>query len=110
MLITQVVHTKLFARRGRPRRFRHILLRAWVAFTHARKLSLQLLGVRVPLVVEQPPQTAAQWLMALLGVDITQCPQCGGRLHSVSFAAPHTFPSSACQRPACRGFPPWDTS
>jgi len=66
--------------------------------------------VRAPLVVEQAPPTAAQWLMVLLGLDITQCPQCGGRLHRVSFAAPDTVASSVRQRPACCGFPPWDTS
>jgi uncharacterized protein (UPF0212 family) len=70
----------------------------------------QLLGVRVPAVVEKPPQTAAQWLLVLLGIDITQCPQCGGPLHTVSFPALHTFPTQACQRPACLAFPPWDTS
>lgn len=70
----------------------------------------RLLGVRVSGVAEEPPQTAAQGLLVLLGIDITQCPRCGGRLHSVSFPALDTFPSPTCQRPACRGFPPWDTS
>jgi len=70
----------------------------------------RLLGLRVSGVAEEPPQTAAQWLLVLLGIEITQCPRCGGRLHSVSFRAPDTFPSPTCQRPACRGFPPWDTS
>jgi hypothetical protein len=70
----------------------------------------RLLGVRVPPVAEEPPHTAAQWLLVLLGIDILQCPQCGGRMHSVSFPAPHTSPAQACQRPACCDFPPWDTS
>jgi len=91
-------------------RIRHYGLLANCVKSERLALCRQLLGVRVSLVVEEPPQTAAQWLMALLGVDITQCPQCGGRLHSVSFAAPDSLPSQACQRPACCGVPPWDTS
>jgi hypothetical protein len=70
----------------------------------------RLLGARTLMVADEPPQTAAQWLMLLLGIDITQCPQCGGRLQSDSFPALDTFPSPTCQQPACRGFPPWDTS
>jgi hypothetical protein len=70
----------------------------------------RLLGVRPPLVADEVPQTAAQWLMNLLGIDITQCPQCGGRLHRISFPAPDASRPQACQRPASRGFPPWDTS
>jgi hypothetical protein len=70
----------------------------------------RLLGARAPVVADEPPRTATQWLMLLLGIDITQCPQCGGRLQSVSFPALDTFPSPTCQQPACRGFPPWDTS
>jgi hypothetical protein len=66
----------------------------------------RLLGARTPVETHEPPQTAAQWLMILLGIDITQCPQCGGRLHRDSFPA---SPPSPCQ-PASRGFPPWDTS
>jgi hypothetical protein len=70
----------------------------------------QLLGVRGPLVVEEAPRSAAQWLLLLLGIEITRCPQCGGRLQSASLPAPHDLPCQACQRPNSRGFPPWDTS
>ena len=41
----------------------------------------RLLGVRVPAVADEPPHTAAEWLLVLLGIDILQCPQCGGRMH-----------------------------
>ena len=70
----------------------------------------RLLGARASLVVEQPPQTAAQWLAVLLGIDITQCPQCGGRLHRMSFPAPDTIPSQVHQPTAYHESPPWDTS
>jgi hypothetical protein len=70
----------------------------------------KLLGAHAPQVVEEPPQTAAQWLIVLLGIDVTQCPHCGGRLHSVSFRAPDTFSPQASQRTTYRHFPPWDTS
>jgi hypothetical protein len=73
---------------------------------HCRRL----LGAPVPVAADEPPQTATQWMMLLLGIDITQCPQCGGRLQSVSFSALDTFPPPTCQQPACRGSPPWDTS
>jgi hypothetical protein len=70
----------------------------------------RLLGVHVPVVTDEPPQTAAQWLMIFLGIDIRQCPRCGGRLHCDSFPPSAPSPSPTCCQPTSRGFPPWDTS
>ena len=67
------------------------------------------LGVWI-LVAEELPQTAAQSLQVLLGIDITRCPKCGSPLHCVTFSAPDTSPSPSCSQPThCRGAP-WDIS
>lgn len=70
----------------------------------------RLLGHSTPPLDDPSPQTAAQWLQVLLGIDITQCPQCGGHLHTTWFAAPSGSPSACSQEPAFRRFTPWDTS
>ena len=70
----------------------------------------RLLGSRMPVVADESPRTAAQWLMILLGIDILQCPQCGGRMHRIPFPPLQASPAQACQQPEHRHFPPWDTS
>jgi hypothetical protein len=68
----------------------------------------RLLGAHVPMVADESPQTPAEWLMIVLGIDITQCPQCGGPLRSESFSG--LAPSPTYCQSAYRGFTPWDTS
>jgi len=41
----------------------------------------QLLGSRPPATADQQPSTAAEWMRVLLGIDILQCPCCGGQLY-----------------------------
>ncbi|MFO0916193.1 MAG: IS91 family transposase [Pirellulales bacterium] len=55
----------------------------------------RLLGVQIT-VTEPTPTTAAQWLQTWLGIDVTQCPQCGGPLHCQTFDAVRvsSFPMS----------------
>ena len=64
------------------------------------------LGVHVPAVVEELPRTAAEWLQRLLGIDITQCPQCGGWPNITPLPSPGVSPSQACQSPGCRAIHP----
>ena len=44
----------------------------------------QLLGARPPAADDQP-QSAADWMRVLLGIDITRCPCCGKQLHHEIF-------------------------
>ena len=55
---------------------------------HCRRL----LGVHLSAVVEEPPHTAAEWMEALLGIDITQCPRCGVRLQITRLPRPCASP------------------
>ena len=65
-----------------------------------------LLGARPPDANEQP-QTAAEWMRTLLGIDIARCPGCGGQLHrellprSVSSPADPCFASQPQRIPLC---------
>jgi hypothetical protein len=61
-------------------------------------------------VTDEQPHTAAQWLIVLLGIDITRCPQCGGPLHGVSLPRPSSSPPQAWRALKRDDFPPWDTS
>ncbi len=68
----------------------------------------RLLGARTPVIDEQP-HTAAEWLLSVLGIDITRCPQCSGPLHGVSLPRTRFSPSQTWQSDR-DDFPPWDTS
>jgi len=69
----------------------------------------RLLGAWAPVTDEQP-HSAAGWLLVLLGIDITRCPQCGGPLHGVSLPRPRFSPPQTWQACDREDFPPWDTS
>lgn len=88
-------------------RIRHYGLLANCVKGQRLTLCRRLLAAPAP-VSDDPPHTAAGWLLVLLGIDITRCPQCGGPLHSVSVPRPRSRPwLAATQR---HDFPPWDTS
>jgi hypothetical protein len=89
----RIRHYGLFANRGKQKRLAHVrnLLGA-----HGKAHN-----------ASDQPQTAAQWMQVLLGVDIQQCPCCGGPLATESLAPCRgDWPASATTG---RG-PPWDTS
>ena len=70
----------------------------------------QLLGSHSPAKADEQPDTAADWIRVLLGIDITRCPCCGAELHreilpSSQFSPPH---ASLPTRP--QNLPSWDTS
>jgi hypothetical protein len=67
----------------------------------------QLLGAQ-PRTVDDPPQSAADWMRVLLGIDITRCPCCGKELHCD--VLPRVRSSVATHPPAQKHSPPWDTS
>jgi hypothetical protein len=69
----------------------------------------RLLGVRMT-AAEATPQTAAQWLQVWLGIDVTQCPQCGSRLCCLAFSTIHTSSFSVSLPPTSCKTAPWDTS
>jgi len=73
---------------------------------HCRRL----LGVHVPPGADEQPHTAAQWLLVLLDIDISRCPQCGGPLNGASLPRPGSSPPQRWQTPDRDDFPPWDTS
>jgi hypothetical protein len=74
--------------------------------THCRRL----LGAHTLTTEEESPQTAAQWLVVLLGVDVNRCPQCGGTLHSCRVTRPTASPEASCQSFRRCDFSFWDTS
>ena len=80
-------------------RIRHYGLLANCVKRQRLAICRRLLGVHVPAVVEEPPHTAAEWMEALLGIDITQCPQCGARLKVTRLPPLADSPSPACQPP-----------
>ena len=70
----------------------------------------QLLGARVRPLPEHRPQTAAEWLRQLLGVDVNQCPGCGRKLEREPLSIPR-LPRDPTYKPA--PFPEleaWNTS
>jgi len=88
----RIRHYGLLANRGKQERLAHV--RA-------------LLGNRTAPDANDPPQTAAQWLHVLLGIDIHQCPRCGGPLATESLSPCRgDWPETA----TTRRVPPWDTS
>jgi hypothetical protein len=74
----RIRHYGLLANRGRRKRLDHVR---------------RLLGTRRPVADDSPPQTAADWMRLLLGIDIDRCPACGEVFHRESLsptAAPCT--------------------
>ena len=65
----RIRHYGLFANRGRRQRLDHV---------H------RLLGTPGPAAADPPPQTAADWMRLLVGIDIDRCPACGEMLHRES--------------------------
>jgi len=58
----RIRHYGLLANRGRRQRLDHVR---------------RLLGASGRAVADPPPQTAAEWMLAVLGIDIDRCPVCG---------------------------------
>jgi hypothetical protein len=56
----------------------------------------ELLGARLPQADEQP-QTAAEWMRILLGIDILSCPCCGGQLCREPLPRSAVSPVTACR-------------
>jgi len=73
--------------------------------THCR----QLLGAR-PKPADEPPQSAADWMRVLLGIDITRCPCCGKELHCQILPSVRFSSADATASPHPKHLPPWDTS
>ncbi len=70
----------------------------------------ELLGAR-PSQPDKQPQTAAEWMGVLLGIDITCCPGCGGRLRRDLLPRSLGSPADACLPPRQpRPVPLCDTS
>jgi hypothetical protein len=55
----------------------------------------RLLGISRQAVADPPPQTAADWMRLLLGVDIDRCPACGEMLHREPLPPTPPFQPSA---------------
>jgi len=91
-------------------RIRHYGLLANCVKRQRLALCRRLLGVHVSAVLEEPPHNAAEWMEALLGIDITQCPRCGARLTITRLPRPCASRSPTCQPPDDRARSPWDTS
>ena len=69
----------------------------------------QLLGARPPTVDDQP-QSAADWMRILLGIDITRCPCCGKELHCEILPPVRSSSTDAIASLPRGRLPPWDTS
>jgi hypothetical protein len=69
----------------------------------------QLLGARPPAANDQP-QSAADWMRILLGIDITRCPCCGKELHCELLPPVRSSSTDAIDSPPRGRLPPWDTS
>lgn len=90
----RVRHYGLLANRGKKERLAHVR---------------RLLGVgSPPKPREEPPQTAAQWLQTLLGIDLDRCPCCGEVLLSERLPSAHRGPGPVDVSGGCPT--PWDTS
>jgi len=70
----------------------------------------QLLGVRPPATADEQPYTAADWMRALLGIDITRCPCCGEKLRRDVLRPSLCSSADPCLPPRPAHIPPWDTS
>lgn len=69
----------------------------------------ELLGARPPDANDQP-QTAAEWMRALLGIDIARCPGCGGQLHRELLPRSVRSPTDRCVAPQPQRIPLCDSS
>jgi hypothetical protein len=95
----RIRHYGLLANRGKKERLAHVR---------------RLLGSTLVKQADHQPRTAADWMQALLGVDIHQCPSCGGLLATErlwpgtkQILADGGYPQSSTLD---HSFPPWDTS
>jgi hypothetical protein len=68
-----------------------------------------LLGAQPPKADDQP-QTAAEWMRVLLGIDITRCPGCGEQLHREPLRRSLDSPADACLPPQPQRPPLCDSS
>ena len=75
----RIRHYGLLANRGKRQRLDHVR---------------RLLGRRDPAAADSPPQTAADWMRLLLGIDVDRCPACGEPLQRESLP-PTVSPSPA---------------
>ena len=73
----RIRHYGLLANRGKGERLDHVR---------------RLLGRQPPATADPQPQTAADWMRLVLGIDIDRCPACGELLHRESL--PPTVPPS----------------
>jgi hypothetical protein len=69
----------------------------------------ELLGAR-SLPVDDGPQTVAQWLRHILGIEVQRCPCCGSPLDCERLAPPQSPPETLCHLPDRNRYPPWNTS
>lgn len=67
----------------------------------------ELLGARQPPSADELPQTAAEWMEFLLGVDLNRCPCCGAELYTAELSPQVPAPEDACQPIPFRNYPPW---
>ncbi len=70
----------------------------------------QLLGAGVRPLVEHRPQTAAEWLRHLLGVDVTRCPCCGQELEREPLTVPGQPRDPTYKLDPFPEFEAWNTS
>jgi Putative transposase/Transposase zinc-binding domain len=97
-----------------PDRFLHVRHYGLLANRGKQKHLAQcreLLGLQPPQAAESP-QTAAEWMRLLLGIDILGCPGCGGRLRRDSLPRTVLSPAHACLPPYAQPRPatPCDSS
>jgi hypothetical protein len=91
-------------------RIRHYGLLANRAKTRQLARCRELLGSRSPAPADATPHTAADWMRVLLGIDISQCPCCGGPLDREVLRSLRPSPADACLPHRPEHLPPWDTS
>ena len=70
----------------------------------------ELLGVRTPPTPEDRPQSAAEWLRTVLGIDITRCPCCGEPLRSDTLKPAVMSATDVVAGRPISSITPWDTS
>jgi hypothetical protein len=92
------------------RRIRHYGLLANCVKQRRLAECRRLLGVRTSDSAVERPQTATQWLMILLGIDITRCPRCGGPLTITLLAGEHDARLATRPRASRPDVAGWDSS
>jgi hypothetical protein len=70
----------------------------------------ELLGARPPAAADDRPQSAADWMRQVLGIDIRQCPCCGEALRRERLRPPPRSPAHTFVEAVDSQFAPWDTS